>query len=253
MRRRRLLTHSAGLVYDLMDADIQRYQKAVGFDAPPGSAVPQRFGYALSFEPGSAWMYGTGLDFAGLIVERVMGETLDDLMHEKICQPLGIAPADLTFWPMKAGVQDRMVDYNQGDLQGLGLVVSMGMDPHNGAKDCFGGGGMYATGPAMMKVLESLLRNDEKLLGKDVAARMDKPQLEPKAHEFINKYLSSERGYKWFGQGGAPETEWDWGFGGLLAMDAEEGYVGKNTMMWGGGINSTWASRVQKHRHCKKG
>src|SRR5690606_15364678 len=45
----------------------------------------------LAFQPGSAWLYGYGLDIAGLVVERVSGQRLGDFLRERVFAPLGMA------------------------------------------------------------------------------------------------------------------------------------------------------------------
>ena len=226
-----------------MDPSIQRYLKGRGI--PPtgrGNTVVERFDFPLGFDPGSAWQYGSGLDFAGLAVERAAGTDLDAYMREHIFAPLGIPAADATFWPFKAGAKDRMFDYNQDDPKGLGLAAVVGTDLHMGTTECFGGQGLYATGPAVMKVLESLLRNDGRLVKKETGEAMCKPQLTPKGRESLQGVLGTEIGRKWFGQGAGPQAEMDWGFGGILLLEGEEGYLGTNSIFWGGGVNSAWVS-----------
>lgn len=44
----------------------------------------------LDFHPGTAWEYSSGLDVAGVLVEIVSGETLDEFMRERIFEPLGM-------------------------------------------------------------------------------------------------------------------------------------------------------------------
>lgn len=38
----------------------------------------------LAFEPGAKWCYSTGLDWAGFLVERVTGSSLEDYFQENI-------------------------------------------------------------------------------------------------------------------------------------------------------------------------
>ena len=227
-----------------MDPTIQRYLKRCGLPSTiPGNTVLERYDYRYAFDPGSAWSYGSGIDFAGLAIERISGKDLDTYLHEHVFAPLGIPQADATFWPFKAGAGDRMVDYNPDDPKGLGLPVAMGQDAHIGTTNCFGGQALYATGPAVMEVLKSLLRNDGRLVKSETGEAMCKPQLTPKGRESLQGVLSSEIGRKWFGQSAGPQAEMDWGFGGILLLEGEPGYFGTASIMWGGGINSTWVSQ----------
>lgn len=44
----------------------------------------------LEFQPGSDWIYGYGLDIAGLIIERIEGERLGDVLRRRLFDPLGM-------------------------------------------------------------------------------------------------------------------------------------------------------------------
>jgi CubicO group peptidase (beta-lactamase class C family) len=45
----------------------------------------------LEFQPGTNWMYGYGLDIAGLVIERISGERLGDFLRRRLFDPLGMA------------------------------------------------------------------------------------------------------------------------------------------------------------------
>ena len=47
-------------------------------------------GLPLEHQPGTAWIYGYGLDIAGLVIERVSGERLGDFLQRRIFEPLGM-------------------------------------------------------------------------------------------------------------------------------------------------------------------
>lgn len=42
----------------------------------------------LSFEPGSAWQYGTGADIMGAVIEKVSGKKLSEFMADEVFKPL---------------------------------------------------------------------------------------------------------------------------------------------------------------------
>src|SRR6202166_4793426 len=72
---RHLLTHRSGFVYDMWNADMTRYLEATG---KPGSisCANAALDLPLVFDPGTAWDYGIGIDWAGKAVETVSGRTL---------------------------------------------------------------------------------------------------------------------------------------------------------------------------------
>lgn len=99
---RHLLTHTSGLGYDfshpLLTAWRQRNPRAT---TGPLKPVPEHFHIPLVFEPGTAWMYGCGLDWAGLAVERVAGVTLAEYMDQFIFHPAGVEANSITFFPLQ--------------------------------------------------------------------------------------------------------------------------------------------------------
>ncbi|MES1257139.1 MAG: serine hydrolase domain-containing protein [Acidobacteriota bacterium] len=74
-----LLTHTSGLCYDTWDGEMFRYSAAIEDAQSPGP---------LMFEPGARWQYGTGVDWAGRLVETVSGMSLEDYFQAKILSPL---------------------------------------------------------------------------------------------------------------------------------------------------------------------
>ena len=44
----------------------------------------------LVFDPGERWEYGTGIDFAGKMVETVTGMKLGQYLHDNLLSPLGM-------------------------------------------------------------------------------------------------------------------------------------------------------------------
>jgi len=96
---RHLFTHTAGLSYgwnenDPVDRQYQKAQQEAGGDPREMTVkdlVQALTTLPLAFQPGSAWLYGYGLDIAGLVVERVSGQRLGDFLRERVFAPLGMA------------------------------------------------------------------------------------------------------------------------------------------------------------------
>ncbi|MCJ1442343.1 MAG: hypothetical protein MMC23_002837 [Stictis urceolatum] len=232
-----LLTHSSGLAYDFFVPDLKRWasehpsQQGV-IDVPSACTQP------LVFAPGEGWMYGAGIDWAGWLVEQVSGLRLDDYLRRHVLEPLGISPGELSFFPVKEGLGERMVDLNPEDKEGAGLSVTKGANIHQGVEVCFGGGGAYMAGAEYVRVLESLLRDDGKLLGSEMRREMFRPQLEGKAREVFHEMLGSPAG-AFFGNGTGGKNR-DFGLGGLMVGEDGDTGLGLGSLTWGGGINSAW-------------
>ncbi|MCW4455254.1 beta-lactamase family protein [Flavobacterium sp. MXW15] len=96
-----LLTHSCGLVNSWGDARVAPLYREAGLVAAAwmyDPAVGGLEGFArrlsalpLEFQPGSDWVYGCGLDIAGLVIERISGQCLGAFLKRRIFDPLGMA------------------------------------------------------------------------------------------------------------------------------------------------------------------
>ena len=84
-----LLTHTAGFVYDVWNADMSRYVEATGIPTIVSGKLAA-LNAPLAFEPGERWEYGINIDWAGRMVEAVSGQDLDAYMRENIFAPLGM-------------------------------------------------------------------------------------------------------------------------------------------------------------------
>ncbi len=86
---RHLLTHTSGYVYDIWNADLARWYAATG---TPNilSLKKAALEIPLAFDPGTAWEYGVGIDWAGLMVEAVSGQSLGAYLAANLTGPLGM-------------------------------------------------------------------------------------------------------------------------------------------------------------------
>lgn len=89
---RQLLSHTAGL----QDYWPQDYSfAAMEYAVTPQQIVDRWARKPLDFEPGTQWQYSnTGYVVAGMIVERVSGQTLLAFLQSHVFAPLGMHPVD---------------------------------------------------------------------------------------------------------------------------------------------------------------
>src|SRR5215213_9412955 len=86
---RHLLTHTAGMSYDMWNADTLRYITDAGI--PGVLACENRcLSVPLAAEPGERWEYGISIDFVGKAVEAASGTKLDVYLRENVLDPLGM-------------------------------------------------------------------------------------------------------------------------------------------------------------------
>jgi methyl acetate hydrolase len=146
---RRLLTHTSGFVYDTWDADMLKYESAPGVaPLPPGGVAP------LAFEPGARWQYGTGVDWAGRLVEKVSGLTLEQYFQSNIFSPLGMQDTSFILAPQKF---DRYLSTYQRQSDGS-LKESPRTQPPQPASFS-GGGGLYSTASDYVRFMQMILRH----------------------------------------------------------------------------------------------
>jgi CubicO group peptidase (beta-lactamase class C family) len=85
---------------------------------PPGTYEDLILAHAnlpLYAQPGETWNYGSDFDLLTLVIERATGRPLDELMAERVFQPLGMV--DSSFYCDPANV-DRLVTEHQWDERG---------------------------------------------------------------------------------------------------------------------------------------
>lgn len=227
---------------------LAEYLESIGPN-PSAVTVVGTHSNPLVFEPGTSWLYGPGLDWAGLLVARISGLNLETYFQKHIFAPLDIT--DSTFWPEKQPeFAARLCDFSIRDpavTDGSGKAVPF-MGPNMVLKEAveeMGGQGLVAPMTAILKVLQSLLVDDEKLLKKKTAAKMFEPQLSSQSREALQKLYESKptRGPISIGNF-PPQTRYDWGLGGLLTMEdvEDKGQVWrrKGCLNWSGMLNCFW-------------
>ncbi|KAF3018128.1 hypothetical protein E8E14_008958 [Neopestalotiopsis sp. 37M] len=231
---RQLLTHSSGVGYDFAHPEINMYKKH--HKLPLGKTINERFGVPLLYQPGEGWSYGGSLDWVGRLVEVLSGLTLEDYMKNHIWDPLGIK--DATFWPAARPqkYRDRQSAMTIRDSKtGKAAQSRKPIDLGSGLTEAAGGQGAFITMDDYMKVMYSLLMDDERLLRKDTTEMMFKPQLS----QFAKASLL-ESGWA-VGVGNFPETnEYDWGLGGILIDGDKHPYRKRNALTWSGAPNLVW-------------
>ncbi|KAH6965943.1 beta-lactamase/transpeptidase-like protein, partial [Fusarium venenatum] len=235
-----LLTHSAGATYDFLHPSIGKWSAKYKPKDQGKKNVEDTFIYPLSHQPGAGWMYGSSLDWAGRIVERVTGDTLEKRFHERILKPLGCGN-DAQFHPItREDLRERFVDLNPDDPEGLGhAVMGQGASINIRSSGCFGGHGLAMSATNYIKILQSILSNDGKLLKPETVDDMFQNHLSPEAAAGHQVMLASPMG-PFFRVGIDENTKLGHGLGGAVTLEDIDGWYGAHTMSWGGGLTLTW-------------
>ncbi|KAL4886855.1 beta-lactamase/transpeptidase-like protein [Aspergillus karnatakaensis] len=235
---RQLLTHSSGAGYDFSNSTLAEYTLSQGRTINSGQTVDERFGYPLLFEPGTAWEYGTGLDWAGQLVERLTGESLESHMREYIWKPLGIS--EMTFWPRSGagGGREHCRMSVRDETSGMPVPLEKPFLTE-GVTECFGGQGVYASMEEFLLVLQSILADDQRLLTTESVALMFQPQLAAPSQRALSQQIRHSSTPSFIGVFDN-SRRYDWGIGGMLAMEDEPSGRRKNTLFWSGKPNLFW-------------
>ena len=153
---RQLLSHTSGAGYEFLVADIARWYKVAGVNGP--LACSHDFLRApLVADPGTEWNYGTGLDWAGVVLEAVTGTTLESYLVEHVLSPLRMGETTFRLTDdQRAGL---MPIHHRTPDGGLAVDAELGL-PHDPALDC-AGHGAYSTVGDYGRFLRMLLRGGE--------------------------------------------------------------------------------------------
>ena len=148
-----LLTHESGLIQAIFSPDSElgkMYQRDfTDYSDITARDLAGRIGkLPVYFEPGSAWHYGHSTDVLGAVLEVAAGKTLDQVLNERIFEPLGM---DETSFYLSSDKSERIAEPNFGAMADNTQVRAM----------LSGGGGLNSTTEDYVRFAEMLLRGGE--------------------------------------------------------------------------------------------
>ena len=238
---RQLLTHTAGFSYEQWDADTARYVKASGMASTSTGKIAS-LRTPLVFDPGTRWEYGVNLDWVGLIVQSVSGQTLDAYVAEHITKPLGMK--DTSFAPTpeqrtrQASVHQRMLD---GSLQPQPLETPF--TPEFWA----GGGGLYSTAGDYLTLLRAMLGggalDGTRILRPETVALMNTNQIgEIEAGILKTTAPARSTDVDFF-----PGVSLKWGLGYMINMQPGPNGRSPGSLTWAGLFNTHYWIDPARH------
>jgi CubicO group peptidase (beta-lactamase class C family) len=224
---RQLLTHTAGFGYPFTSATLRDIKPREGetFVVPP-----------LLFEPGTQWLYGTGVDYAGRIVEALSGLTLDAYFRKRIFRPLGMHDTHYNVPPEK---QARIVPIHRRAADGaLSLPANTGA-PHRPLTTFNGGGGLRSTARDYARFVQMILNGGTldraQILSRDSVAEMGRNQIGPVGvRALVSAQPDRSRDLTFIADGRDK-----WGLGFLISTDGTRERRSAGSLSWGG-INNTY-------------
>lgn len=149
---RKLLTHTAGFVYDTWNENLKRYSELTGLPACRTGKLTS-LSAPLGYDPGERWEYGINIDMAGRMVEVASGQDLESYFQDHICGPLRMT--DTSFTP-RSDWAERLaaVHARQDD----GSLVPIDAPPPAEKPEFYaGGGGLFSTVGDYLRFLQALM------------------------------------------------------------------------------------------------
>ncbi len=200
----------------LEDADARLYGK----NPMTTMEFADRIGHcSLSFNPGDGWLYGTGADIIGAVIEKLTGMRYGEFLKKEFFEPLGME--DTGFY-VPAEKYERLADVYESTKDGVKLYVTnnLGIKYTQDVPAAFesGGAGLVSTIDDYAKFATMLMQN-----GRYEGKRI----LKVKTVEFMTKakLLPWQQEALWRGWDGM----YGYTYGNLLRIMEEPGMAQFNT------------------------
>lgn len=156
---RHLLSHTSGLGYSFFSDVLKKYTEFFNIDEFDVSTERELL-FPLLFEPGTNWAYGVGIDWAGVLLQRITGQSLNDYITENILDPVDVKESGME---PDEELRKKFVQMNVRDKTGeLSTTDHIYKKVLNGDyKTLFhsGGAGIFSKPKEYIKVLATLLND----------------------------------------------------------------------------------------------
>jgi methyl acetate hydrolase len=225
---RHLLTHTSGFGYVFTDSLLAVHDRSEW----SYEDLPRRF------ESGTKFLYGTSLDWAGRLVEKISGLNMEEYFRKNITGPLGM---DRTWWNLPDSLKNEIVSYGWRGDDGLQeLAVRPDRIPE-GKQRCKGGGGMFSSPKDYTKLLACLLNDgiypNGRILNKGTIDEMFKEQIDGISMDIKDNYYKINYCCDFRG---LIKPESNWGLAGLIDTETTSYGRKEGTLLWGGVYNTYW-------------
>ncbi|RPI60751.1 MAG: class A beta-lactamase-related serine hydrolase, partial [Lysobacterales bacterium] len=176
---RDLLTHTSGFGYgngvggDLWQAAEQTGYYFADRDETIRDSVRRIATLPAHAQPGTQWIYGYNTDILGALVEVVAGQPLDEILRERIFEPLGMRDTEFYLSPGKNDRLAAVYSMNDGMLERAptpGNAVGQGHYVEGPRKNFSGGAGLLSTAIDYARFLQMVL-NGGGLDGRRILSR----------------------------------------------------------------------------------
>ncbi|KAL8286141.1 hypothetical protein RQP46_004629 [Phenoliferia psychrophenolica] len=158
---KKLLSHNAGMAYEFNSPLIARWRK----ENNPGNmlgphATVDHLVQPLIYEPGLAWNYSTGIDWAGILLSRATNKSLEDRYQSEVFARCGMTST--SFFPTE-DIKSRLMAMctrrgEDGKIILLeGVAMGRAMDANEVGPLLCGGAGLFGTAKDYLSLLRNVL------------------------------------------------------------------------------------------------
>lgn len=222
---------------------VHQLVQALGPPSTPPRTIVAEHWEPLVFQPGSEWVYGSGYAWAGKLIERLSGLSLEDYMRANVWDPLGMRQVTFFSPDSNPEMKARKVGMSARDESGKLVPTTEGyIDLYGEKEEAYAGTGAWGSAESYLLLLQSLCANDGRVLGKELVDEMFRPQLGPEAKASMNHQIKTidiaRRVYA--NSFDMDHQVLDHGLGGAIGTRDEVGRRRAGTMSWGGLPNLIW-------------
>ncbi|PFH55159.1 hypothetical protein XA68_10560 [Ophiocordyceps unilateralis] len=233
---RMLCTHTVGTCYAPLDPRLIEWCQQVGHPIRQTDWSIDAMSIPLLFAPGHGWVYGTSLDWAGLLLERITKQSLGQYMQAHIFDPLDMS--DTGFWPEKLPqTASRTVAWSHRHAASLTLEPADPITPEKHEIES-GGAGLYSTADDYARFLRAFLAGT--LVSEATMRTMFSPQLNQVQKEALKTMAYHAQLHRAMAPEFPPGLDIDHGISGFINLQDVPGKRPKGSLMWSGMCNSHW-------------
>jgi len=222
---RHMLTHTAGLGYNFTSPIVRDFKPRAGESYVAGP---------LLFHPGERWLYSTGIDWGGRIVEALSRKNLEVYFRDHILGPLGMTDTSYN------QAEDRLPRFTLVHRRRLdGTFQVDPVQPPMSVTQPIGGGGLASTAPDYIRFLRMLLNqgtlNGVRIASVETVAAMSRNHIGSAGVRAVTTALPQRSSDFTFVADGRDK----WGIGFMITADGKPGRRSAGSLSWGG-LNNTY-------------
>ncbi|MGV0645210.1 serine hydrolase domain-containing protein [Mycolicibacterium sp. XJ879] len=238
-----LMTHRSGLAYYFsVVGPLARAYSKISIRQNPDGWLAEIAALPLEHQPGERMTYSNATDVLGIILERLEGTSLQEVLTERILGPLNMT--DTGFYVPSRNRNRAATMYKLTDEHKLSHDA-MGPTPASPPPFCMGGANLFSTADDYLRFARMLLAggeiDDVRVLSQDAVRSMRTDRLtdEQKQHDFLGMPFWIGRGFglnlsvvtnaaksrQLFGPGGPGTFSWPGAYGTWWQADPSEDLI----------------------------